>query len=68
MKNSLPLLPFETFTMDNSPAFKCSFTKFSSAKLYKYSVPSVAVAKAAVFRKNRTTVGRKLAKFLKKFK
>ena len=27
---------------------------------------SVATAKAAVFRKNRTTVGRKLAKFLKK--
>ena len=28
-------------------------------------ISSVAVAKATVFRKNRTTVGRKLAKFLK---
>ena len=38
---------------------------------YKYDqciLFSVAAAKATVFRKNRTTVGRKLAKFLKKIK
>jgi hypothetical protein len=33
-----------------------------------WQTASVAAAKAAVFRKNRTTVGRKLANFLKKFK